>query len=124
MRSFDQYARPRDLARAEEIEYGLFMRYILYRFYDANRQLLYVGITNYPRERWRLHRRKSSWWSSVAFVSVHHLPDEKAARAAERKAIQTENPMHNVRERPGWYPAAAAHKRARKPRTGQTPRDS
>ena len=39
MRPFNPHARPCELARPEKLKYGLFMHYLLYRFYDAEQAL-------------------------------------------------------------------------------------
>jgi predicted GIY-YIG superfamily endonuclease len=37
-------------------------RTALYRLYDATDQLLYVGISTNPEERWKTHTMLKSWW--------------------------------------------------------------
>ncbi|WP_165978481.1 type II toxin-antitoxin system Phd/YefM family antitoxin [Actinomadura darangshiensis] len=49
----------------------------------------------------------------MRFVHVERLPDRESARAVERTAIQTESPLHNVADRPGWNPSGEARKLAR-----------
>jgi predicted GIY-YIG superfamily endonuclease len=67
----------------------------LYRFFDADGQLLYVGVSAEPFRRWASHTERHWWKKAVKFAIVWH-PDEAAARAAERSAIQVEAPLHNV----------------------------
>lgn len=38
------------------------MAHVLYRFYGATGQLLYVGITMNPVQRFRSHRGTKDWW--------------------------------------------------------------
>lgn len=71
----------------------------LYRFYDAGRRLLYIGISGQPAERWTNHRRKAPWWSQAAYVSVALCPTSWGALDAERMAIKTENPLFNKRSK-------------------------
>lgn len=68
----------------------------LYRFFDANDRLLYVGISNLASRRWAQHEADKPWWSEVARTSVEHFATRKAALEAEKRAIQTEHPKHNV----------------------------
>lgn len=68
----------------------------LYRFYDAADALLYVGITGAPRKRWQTHSGLKSWWPDVVTVTVEHHPDRGSVLEAERLAIITERPRHNV----------------------------
>lgn len=65
----------------------------LYRFYDASRKAIYIGVTTNPFTRWGDHRR-SDWWRLVRFVSLE--PVDPATRlAAEQRAIDAENPCFN-----------------------------
>ncbi|MEV8494523.1 GIY-YIG nuclease family protein [Streptomyces sp. NPDC052002] len=67
----------------------------VYRLYDKAGQLLYVGTTASPEDRWGQHAREKLWWSSVARAAVEWHPDRTEALAAERAAIQSEGPLHN-----------------------------
>ena len=73
----------------------------LYRMYDAHGTLLYVGITQRRMQRFHEHSASQSWWSQVARIDVEHHPDRAAVEAAERHAIQTEDPHYNVVGRRG-----------------------
>lgn len=74
----------------------------LYRFYDNDRQLLYVGITSNPGARWKKHANDKPWWGDVARVELEHYPTRDAVLAAERDAIISERPQRNVvHNRPG-----------------------
>lgn len=69
----------------------------LYRFYDADDVLLYVGISLSAITRANQHRVEKEWWSSVARMDVEHIDgDRAAAELAEREAIKAERPIHNV----------------------------
>ncbi|MFC5144267.1 GIY-YIG nuclease family protein [Streptomyces aureoversilis] len=71
----------------------------LYRLFDANHQLLYVGISKDPMGRWREHVA-NSWWRDVAEYSVTWYPTRAEARAAEKTALTSENAKHNVHSAP------------------------
>jgi predicted GIY-YIG superfamily endonuclease len=77
-------------------------RTALYRLYDADDQLLYIGIAKDPEARWASHAtttRSSKWWHLVARKTVEWLPSREAADAAETRAIAAENPYYNQAKR-------------------------
>lgn len=81
----------------------------LYRAYDSDDTLLYVGITCQGPARLDTHRRTSGWWDDVSYIIVEHSDDRRTVDQAETVAINTENPIHNVakslRLRPHGTPA-------------------
>lgn len=70
----------------------------LYRFYDADGRLLYVGITFALKQRWRMHRQEKEWWPLVAANQVEWLPDRWQAMTAETAAIKAEKPLFNIQD--------------------------
>lgn len=70
-------------------------RAALYRLFDAEGQLLYVGITTDPEHRWKRHAMFVQWWGLVARRTVEWLPSWPDAMAAEKRAIQSEGPRFN-----------------------------
>lgn len=68
----------------------------LYRHFDKEGRLLYVGISHSFMSRLAQHKGRSHWYWSIANVSVTHYPDRATAERAERRAIRTEAPMHNT----------------------------
>jgi len=68
----------------------------LYRYFDAEGRLLYVGISFSAIARAAQHRESTGWWCDVARMHVEHLPTRSDALDAERQAIRTEQPLHNV----------------------------
>lgn len=70
---------------------------LLYRALDPAGQLLYIGITANPVERWRRHAQKSPWWTLVHHLQCETQPREVQALAAERHAIRDERPIFNRR---------------------------
>lgn len=68
----------------------------LYRFWDVDDTLLYIGISLDPGKRWKQHREDKPWWSDVAKVTVETYPSRSAAMDAERAAIAAERPRYNV----------------------------
>lgn len=71
--------------------------FTLYRFFNAEDVLLYVGLTVNPGRRMEKHRDDKPWWPDVARVTMEHYGDLTVLRAAEREAIAAEKPLHNVR---------------------------
>ncbi|MER6778475.1 MULTISPECIES: hypothetical protein [unclassified Streptomyces] len=67
--------------------------------FDANDQLLYVGISNYPITRLETHRRSSPWRSEIASHTVEEFPTRREAAFAESEAINIENPLYNKQGR-------------------------
>lgn len=68
----------------------------LYRFYDSEGALLYVGITEAGAMRWNQHRKSKHWWSDVASTTVEHFATRAEALEVERRAIIAEKPLHNI----------------------------
>lgn len=70
--------------------------HLLYRLFDEDGQLLYVGRTNDLRRRFDRHSRAQTWWPTVARSEVETFPDFTSLCAAEKDAIITDRPLHNV----------------------------
>ena len=75
---------------------------ILYRFFDSDGELLYVGITNTWYQRFHQHERKSGWFADVSYVTFEGHDTRDSVRAAELKAIKTENPRFNLADNPAY----------------------
>lgn len=71
-------------------------RTALYRHYDANDVLLYVGISNDPDQRFILHAYTARWYDCSARCDVEWHTDRPAALSAERDAIRSERPLFNL----------------------------
>lgn len=68
----------------------------LYRLWNADHALLYVGITDDLEARTEEHRADKPWWSEVDQVSTEELPSRRRALEAETRAIYWEQPRYNV----------------------------
>lgn len=68
----------------------------LYRHYDVDGTLLYVGISLSAVKRLSEHMRASHWNKEIAKVEIATFPDKKSARQAELDAIAAEKPLFNV----------------------------
>jgi predicted RNase H-like HicB family nuclease len=89
------------------------VRTALYRFFDADGRLLYVGITNNTRTRWSDHASKKPWWPQVATATTAWHQTRKEAEQAELDAIRGENPVHNIHSTPQHGPNVARAIRAK-----------
>jgi predicted GIY-YIG superfamily endonuclease len=70
-------------------------RTALYRFYDANDRLLYVGITTNPKRRWYAHSRDKYWWPEVTRKAIEWFETRKSAERIEKIEIAEERPVYN-----------------------------
>lgn len=71
----------------------------VYRLFDAEGNLLYVGITNRGHHRLNQHAADKDWWQDVASATIEHHLNRQAAMAAETKAIREENPRYNLQQK-------------------------
>lgn len=85
----------------------------VYRLYDADGGLLYIGSSCNPVRRYRDHYSKP-WWPLVARRVEEWHPTQTDAYAAEMKAIAAEGPAHNHMGTPRYVPPSqkAAARRA------------
>lgn len=67
----------------------------LYRLFDAQGTLLYVGITDDLRTRMRAHPLDKPWWPEVARKTVAWYDTREDADRAETLAIAAERPKYN-----------------------------
>lgn len=68
----------------------------LYRFYDSDNTLLYVGVTVDLERRLAEHLNEKHWYTDMERIKVEHFPSRYAAESAEKRAIRQEFPLHNV----------------------------
>lgn len=67
----------------------------LYRHFDAEDKLLYVGISLSSLHRLGQHKDHSHWFNQISRVTIENFSDRKLAMDAEREAIRKEKPIHN-----------------------------
>lgn len=72
-------------------------RYYIYRVYDADCRLLYIGQTLYPEQRIKQHARLSHWFAAAAEWDFTEVGDWWQMVDGERVAIADEAPLHNIR---------------------------
>lgn len=70
----------------------------LYRWYDADGQLLYVGVTHRPTERSNQHLLLYDWtrFAVRTEIEADPYPTRQDALRAEAEAIRTEFPTFNI----------------------------
>lgn len=68
----------------------------LYRFFDEDGTLLYIGISENPLARLDAHVTSQLWWSHVRSATFEHCGTRTEALKAEEAAIRAERPAFNV----------------------------
>ena len=85
----------------------------LYRYFDREGALIYVGVTSRGATRNVEHNTTKGWWQYVAHQQVEHFSTRAAALAAEKRAILAFGPPFNVQHNPGHATTRAAYLRYR-----------
>lgn len=68
----------------------------LYRMFDQNGDLIYVGITCNPPARIKQHSKEKEWFSEVTHITLEPFRTRHELEEAEKHAIRTERPKYNV----------------------------
>jgi excinuclease UvrABC nuclease subunit len=68
----------------------------LYRLWDDNDQLLYVGISKSAMARLTQHQRNKEWSQEIAKVTIESVGSRDEAQRLEKIAIQNEQPKYNI----------------------------
>ncbi len=68
----------------------------LYRHYDSDGVLLYIGITSSMRRRLREHEGNSDWYERISRITIERYESRDAALLAEKDAICREGPLYNI----------------------------
>lgn len=69
--------------------------HVLYRHFNNQGDLLYVGRTFSPSQRMKQHSKRSKWWKRVTKTTYQHYDSFEELIEAERVAIQVEKPKYN-----------------------------
>jgi len=77
-----------------------YQEHLVYRMYDVDGRLLYVGQTSSMAERLRAHRTATPWFDEIACVTSVAVPDRASALAEEATTIREERPLYNVHHNP------------------------
>lgn len=70
--------------------------HVVYRLFNGEGELLYVGVTSAAGVRFATHAREKPWWPEVARIDVERFPGRQEALRAEGEAILAGNPRHNA----------------------------
>ena len=70
---------------------------LLYRYYNKENELLYVGVTADNTKRESQHRRDSFWFGEIATAKYEYFDSRQEVLQAEAEAIENEKPKHNVK---------------------------
>jgi predicted GIY-YIG superfamily endonuclease len=84
----------------------------LYRHFDGEGRLLYIGISSSVSWRLMAHEKNAGWWKDVRTVTISAPYITRVeALAAEAAAIRDEHPMWNQQhvENPATPPLHQAH---------------
>jgi hypothetical protein len=68
----------------------------LYRFFDENNVLLYVGISINAYNRAKQHQADKEWWPDVVQIILEKHPDRSSVELREKEVIAAESPLYNV----------------------------
>lgn len=80
-------------------------RTALYRHFDKEGTLLYVGISLSALNRLAQHAVHSGWYKEITRVEMEWFDTRETAMEAERNAIYNENPKHNLKGKRAPSPA-------------------
>jgi excinuclease UvrABC nuclease subunit len=72
----------------------------VYRYYDRDGMLIYVGITSRGARRNYEHNRSKDWWPYVARQEVDHYETRDQALKRERSLIIRHRPPFNRQHNP------------------------
>lgn len=70
--------------------------HVLYRFFNVDGELLYIGITRNPSSRFKSHQHEKSWFSEVTSSTMEHFTSWQELMDAELSAIRRESPKYNI----------------------------
>jgi hypothetical protein len=69
---------------------------VIYRLWDKDGQLLYIGHSKGVLSRLGDHIAEKQWITQVVSVTLEHFSSVEEAKAVETRAIKDEFPLHNV----------------------------
>ena len=75
----------------------------LYRAYNSENELLYVGISHSVMARIGQHKNAGVWHGKCVRITLEHFATRELARKAENKAIKKEYPIYNKQGKPSGF---------------------
>jgi hypothetical protein len=85
-----------------------YTEHALYRYFDADGNLLYVGISLSAVARAVQHKAASEWYSKAVRMDIQRFESRDQLRFAEVAAIRKERPKFNSRHNTGDWDVAVA----------------
>ena len=79
----------------------------LYRHFDKDDQLLYIGVSANTMARLSQHQQTSQWLIKAVKMTTEWFGDRQIALEAEKIAIKKEKPIHNIKHNTAMYPPVA-----------------
>ena len=83
------------------------MKQYLYRHFNADGELLYVGITNNLGKRIKDHSKLSAWFEDIGNITVEKFDTREEVLERERQAIISEKAKYNIQHQPKVIPVMA-----------------
>jgi len=74
----------------------------LYRFFDNNNNLLYIGISKAFVNRLNAHSFTAEWFFRASYVTIEHFETRQQVESAEKHAIKSELPKYNKAHNPNY----------------------
>ena len=68
----------------------------LYRYYDIDKNLLYIGISVNAFIRFSQHKSNQLWASEIAIIEIEKYETRGKVLKAEKEAIKKEKPKYNI----------------------------
>jgi len=84
----------------------------LYRHFNGDGELLYVGISLNALNRLGQHKEHSHWFETISRVHIEKYETRESALEAETLAIRNEKPKYNIRKNMGPDRGIAKDKRS------------
>ena len=67
----------------------------VYQFFNADDELIYVGITYDFKARLSVHKWRKAWWPEVARIETRDYPTRFDAQVVEHHLMRAHLPKHN-----------------------------
>lgn len=90
-------------------------RTAVYRVFNLEGELLYIGSSNNPRIRCYQHASTKRWWSEVASRTEEWFDTRVEAELVEKVAVGVEKPRYNVQHTP-LHRKVSAHREEMTPK--------
>lgn len=68
----------------------------IYRHFDGDSALLYIGLSRNPLRRWEQHKAHALWFYEIARIEIEWFDSRGEAAHAEVEAIRKERPIFNT----------------------------